>query len=119
MMHPCSQPQPGSAPAPALEPYSCRRHAAWFAGQDTQANALTPLHQLNSKQQAAVAQAYDLVPKLPAVRKAHDEISEAFCALAAAHQEHWLQGKQAPPQVRSDIASPAWWRPPALTVDEL
>ena len=66
-----------------------------------------------------MAQAYDLVPKLPAVRKAHDEISEAFCALAAAHQEHWLQGKQAPPQVRSDIASPAWWRPPALTVDEL
>ena len=90
----------------------------WFAGQDNQANALTPLHQLNGKQQAAVAQAYDLVPKLPAVRKAHDEISEAFCGLAAAHQEHWLQGKQAPPQVCYDarprmlMSADAGLRPP-------
>ena len=100
----------GTCILPALEPSSIGRHAAWFAGQDNQANALTPLHQLNGKQQAAVAQAYDLVPKLPAVRKAHDEISEAFCGLAAAHQEHWLQGKQAPPQVRP-YASPRMLMP--------
>ena len=69
------------------------------AGQDSQSNALTPFHQLNSKQKAAVAPAYDLEGKIPAVRKAHDDLSEAFCALAVAHQEHHLQGRQAPPTV--------------------